>query len=323
MKIAFFWTWDFSKNILASILTNTSVEVALVVSQPDKHIGRKKILTPTPVKILAEEKNIPVLQPEKLRNNVEFFDSLKKLNLDFIVVVAYGKIVPNEVLEAPKYACINIHWSILPLYRWASPIQEAVKNWDPKTGFTIMYMSEWMDEWDILKIHEVEINRDDSTQDIFEKFQESAAEVLIHTLKSVISWEIVWVKQDESKATYCSKIDKEDGQIDFNNSAVSIYNQHKAYKIWPGIFTQYNNKKFSIESCDFIDCEILEEWVFEIWDILEYSHEWKNSVWIACSSWILILKEIKLEWKKTMDINSFINGNKDFLDYNFKIQKHV
>lgn len=318
MKIAFFWTWDFSKNILNWILENKTIEVALVVSQPDKPVWRKKILTPTAVKVIAQENNIPVLQPEKLRKNTDFFRTLEELNLDFIVVVAYGKIVPEWVLNAPKTACINIHWSILPAYRWASPIQEAVKNWDSKTGLTIMYMSQWMDEWDILKIEEVGINRDDTTLDIFNKFQDIWSKVLINTLEWVLSWNIVWQKQDDSKATYCSKIEKEDWSIDFTDTATNIYNKHKAYKYWPGIFSKYNDKKFSIEECDFIDCEILEKWVFEIWDVVEYSNHWKDSIWIACGSGILLLEEIKLEWKKSMDINSFINGNKDFLDYNFK-----
>lgn len=318
MKIAFFWTWDFSKNILNWILENKTIEVALVVSQPDKPVWRKKILTPTAVKVIAQENNIPVLQPEKLRKNTDFFRTLEELSLDFIVVVAYGKIVPEWVLNAPKTACINIHWSILPAYRWASPIQEAVKNWDSKTGLTIMYMSQWMDEWDILKIEEVVINRDDTTLDIFNKFQDIWSKVLINTLEWVLSWNIVWQKQDDSKATYCSKIEKEDWSIDFTDTATNIYNKHKAYKYWPGIFSKYNDKKFSIEECDFIDCEILEKWVFEIWDVVEYSNHWKDSIWIACGSGILLLEQIKLEWKKSMDINSFINGNKDFLDYNFK-----
>ena len=128
MKIAFFWTWEFSRNILEKILEENSVEVWLVVSQPDKPVWRKNIITETPVKLLAKEKNIKVLQPEKLKNNTEFFKELEWF--DFIVVVAYWKIVPKEVLEAPTYWCINIHWSILPSYRWASPIKESLKKWD-------------------------------------------------------------------------------------------------------------------------------------------------------------------------------------------------
>jgi len=317
MKIAFFGTGEFSKNTLAGILQHDDIEVSLVVSQPDKPIGRKKIITPTAVKVLAQENNITVLQPEKLRNNTEFFEALKNENLNFIVVVAYGKIVPNEVLNAPIHGCINIHGSILPLYRWASPIQEAVKNWDLKTGLTIMYMSEWMDEWDILKIEEVKIWRDDTTQDIFDKFEKVWPDLLINTLKKVLSWDITWQQQIESDATYCSKIEKQDGEIDFQKSAEVIYNQFKAYKTWPWVYTHYNGKKFSIEECNYENIDLLDDDEFKIWDVVEYSHEEIDSIWILCNPGILFLQQIKLEWKKSMDINSFINGNKDFLDYNF------
>lgn len=316
MKIAFFWTGEFSKNILQWIL-NENVDVQLVVSQPDKPVGRKKIITPTAVKLLAQEKNINILQPEKLRNNEDFFSTLRNLELDFIVVVAYGKIVPSEVLEAPKYGCINIHGSILPAYRWASPIQEAVKNWDDQTGVTIMYMSEGMDEWDILDIHKVDILRDDTTADIFQKFENIWAKTLIQTLQKVISGEITGQKQDDSKATYCSKIEKSDGEIDFWKSAKEIYNTFKAYKVWPGIFSYYNGKKFTIEACDFLEEDIMLDDDFRLWDVIEYENHWKTQIWVICQHGILLIQQIKLEWKKSMDINSFINGNKEFLEYSF------
>ena len=203
MKIAFFGTWDFSANILKSLIEDfkKDLEIKLVVSQADKPVGRKKILEATPVKKVAQENNLEVLQPEKLKPSSQpsplrekeqeqialFYEKLQSLDLDFIVVVAYGKIVPKEVLEAPKYWCINIHWSILPKYRWASPIQEAIKSGDKKTGLTIMYMSEGMDEWDILAVEEVEIWENDKTPDIFKKFEEIWPNLLLKTLKWIIS----------------------------------------------------------------------------------------------------------------------------------------
>ena len=311
MKIAFFWTWDFSKNILNWILKfRDIIDVSLIVSQPDKPVWRKKEILPTPVKILAQNNNIKVSQPIKLKNNLDFFSELKNENLDFIVVVAYWKIVPKEILDTPKYWCINIHWSILPLYRWASPIQESIKNSDTQTWLTIMYMSKWMDEWDILNIKKININKTDKTEDIFKKFEEIWPELLIETLNWIIKWEIIWIKQDDSKATYCSKIIKEDGEINFNNSAKSIYDKFRAYSWWPWIYTYYNWKKLNIE-----DLEYIEKWDFlEIWTVIKLENK---KIWIICSKWILILKQIKLEWKKTMDINSFINWNKNFLNYNF------
>lgn len=310
MKIAFFWTWDFSRNILENILKHEkSPEIKLVVSQNDKPVWRKMILTETPVKILAKEKNLEVLQPEKLRNNEDFFEKLRSLDLDFIVVVAYGKIIPKEILEIPKFGCINIHWSLLPAYRWASPIQESLKNWDKSTWLTIMYMSEWMDEWDMLSKKEIIIDIVDKTPDIFKKFENFWADLLLNTLEKIISWEIVAEKQDESKATYCSKIEKKDWEINFKEeSAFEIYNKFRAYTPWPWIYTFYNWKKLSIE-----DCFFLEKNFSEIWKVIKI----ENEIWIICKTWVLILKSVKLEWKKSMDIKSFLNWNKDFLDYNF------
>jgi len=314
MKIAFFGTGEFSANILKSLIKNFSnkLEIKLVVSQPDKQVWRKKIIQKTPVKIVAEENNIEVLQPEKLRQNQEFFEKLNSLDLDFIVVVAYWKIVPKEVLDAPKYGCINIHWSILPKYRWASPIQESIKNGDKKTGLTIMYMSEGMDEGDILAVEEVEIWKDDKTVDIFRKFEEIWPKLLVETLEWILSWKISWKKQDDSKASYCSKISKTDWEIDFEkNSWEEIYNKFRAYFPWPGIYTFYKWKKFNIEDVILKDYS----WNKKVWEVDKLS---KKEIWIVCKDKkILVLKQVKLEWKKSMDIISFVNWNKDFLDYKF------
>lgn len=312
MKIAFFWTWEFSKNILDWILKNWNIDVQLVVSQPDKPVWRNKVIEETPIKQLAKLHNIKVLQPERFKNNTEFFSELESLDLDFIVVVAYGKIVPSQVLDNPKYGCINIHGSILPKYRWASPIQEAVKNWDKETWLTIMYMSKWMDKWDIIAIKKIDIDKLDTTQDIFNKFEMIWPGLLINTLNWVMDWSIKWVKQDDSKATYCSKISKEEGEINFiNDSWINIFNKYRAYHTWPWIYTYYNNKKLDIE-----DCELIKfDWIENAWKVLKID---KKTIWIVCKDKkILILKQIKLEWKKSMDILSFANWNKDFLEYNF------
>ena len=310
MNIAFFGTWEFSRNVLKSLLKSENINIKLVVSQPDKAVWRKKILEKTHTKILAEENKIDVLQPKSLKKNLEFFEQLK--NLDFIVVVAYWKIVPNEVLDAPKYWCINVHWSILPAYRWASPIQEAVKNWDLETGVTIMYMSEWMDEWDILALKKVDILKNDKSSDIFKKFEEVSPEILIKTLEKIFTWEKMWEKQDDTQATYCSKIKKEDWEISFKNETwAEIYNKFRAYHPWPWIYSSFKWKKINIE-----DCELVEYlWKKEVWEVEKID---KKNIWIISKdNKILKLKQVKLEWKKSMDIISFINWNKDFLDYKF------
>ena len=320
MKIAFFWTWEFSKNILEDLSKDSRIDIQLVVSQPDKHIGRKKILEKTPVKILAEEKNIEILQPEKLLKNNEFLDYLDSLELDFILVVAYWKIVPKRVLNSAKYWCINLHWSILPNYRWASPIQESIKNWDNKTWLTVMFMSKWMDEWDILNIEEIIIDKDDKTQDIFNKFESFGAKLAVDTLDKIFNWKIEWVSQEENKATYCSKISKEDWIIKFSEeNREDIYNKYRAYYNWPWIYCNYKDIKLNIENCEILNWDLLEFNILEeeliSWTILKLN---KKTIGIVClDKKILIFKQVKLAGKKSMDIISFINGNKDFLDYKF------
>ncbi len=330
MKIAFFWTWEFSRNILKWILTDKSINIWLVVSQPDKPVWRKKIITKTPVKILAEENNIKVLQPEKLKTSPQpspleereqeqlehFYKELRDWNFDFIVVVAYWKIVPKEVLDAPKHWCINIHGSILPKYRWASPIQEAIKNWDTETWLTIMYMSEAMDEWDILSVHNVQVDKLDNTLDIFKRFEEIGPKLLINTLNWILDWTVKWQKQDDKKATYCSKISKQDWEINFKTDLwTEIYNKYRSYFPWPWIYTYYNDKKLNLEKITSPQPSPLEEREQEAWKVVKID---KKNIWIrTIDNKILILRQVKLEWKKSMDILSFVNWNKDFLDYKF------
>lgn len=311
MKIAYFWTWDFSKNILKDIINDKDFDVLLWVSQIDKPVWRKRELVPTQVKQVCLENNIEILQPTKLKNP-EFVEKLKSLELDFIVVVAYWKIIPIDILNIPKYGCINIHWSILPKYRWASPIQESIKNWDTETWLTIMYMSEWMDEWDIVKIKKTPIDILDTTPDIFKKFEDFWAELLKESLEWIIKWELISQSQNDSEATYCKKINKSDGEVNFENeTAFEIYNKYRSYYPWPWIFTFYKWKKISITNCFFQ--EDLSQENNEIWNVIKF----EKNIWIICKKWVLILNKVKLEWKKEVWINDFINGNKDFLDYNF------
>lgn len=322
MKIAFFWTWEFSKNILQKIIENKNIQVKMVVSQPDKPVWRKKEIIETPVKKLAKQNQINVIQPTILRDNNSFFDELKSFDLDFIIVVAYWKIVPIEVLNSSKYWCINIHWSLLPKYRWASPIQESIKSWDKKTWITIMYMTPWMDEWDILSTKEIEIKKYDKTQDIFEKFEQIAPDLLINTLESIKKNEITPIKQNEDEASYCSKITKNDWLVDWQiESAKNIFDKFKAYNIWPWIFSYYKDKKINFEDIDYQeDDQSIINNNYKLWDVVEIEQDsWSKNkkIWVLTKKWIIILKKVKLEWKKEMDINVFINWNKEFLKYNF------
>lgn len=322
MKIAFFGTWDFSKSILSWLYKSWLFDIALVVSQRDKPVGRKKIILSTPVKQFALDYDIEVMQPKSLKikpDSVgsELLAKLESLDLDFIVVVAYGKIMPIEILDAPKCGSINLHGSILPLYRWASPIQASIKAGDTKTGLTTMYMSAGMDEWDILKIEEIDINSDDTTLDIFDRFSDIWSNLMIDTLQNIVSGKLKWTPQIESDATYCWKISKEDGKVSFQNQSVQeIYNTYRAYTPWPGIFADYNGKKFTIESCELFKIpEDVDGSEWNPWVVVKIN---KKTIWIVWrDKELLVLKQVKLEWKKSMGALSFVNGNREFLDFVF------
>lgn len=328
MKIAFFGTPQFAAYILEGILEFDDINCVCVVSQPDKAVGRKKEYIPTPVKSIAQKYSIELLQPEKIKpslnslpkGEMQLHEVLKELDLDFIVVVAYGKIIPKAILDIPKYGCINIHGSILPKYRGASPVQAVLKDGQSETWLTIMYMSEGMDEGDILKIGKIKVNNHDTSLDIFQKFIEIWPELLRNTLNWILSWEIESLPQNPDEASYCGKIVREDGEISFQTqSAQEIYNLYRAYTPWPGIFSWYEGKRFVIEQCCFDD----------VWEF-EENYNWecrpgmfiqihKKCFWIVCrDNRFLMVQRVKLEGKKSMDIQSFVNGNKDILGYVFK-----
>lgn len=312
MKIVFFWTPEFAAHILLGLLKFPEIDCQLVVSQSDKIIGRKKELSFTPVKNIAKNHNLNVLQPEKIKNNQDFFEVLRKIKPDFIVVAAYGKIIPKQILDIPQYGCINIHGSILPKFRWASPVQAAIKNGETETWLTIMYMSEAMDEGDILQIARIPVDNGDTSIDIFKKFVDIGPNLLIQTLKNIIRWGIISIRQNNEEATFCWKISRKDGEIFFQKqSAQDIYNTFRAYISWPGVFTFFEEKRIVL-------------------DVVSLTHEkWKTpgefikignkKFGIVCSDHsVLELQEIKLAWKKATNIMSFINGNKNVIWYKFK-----
>jgi methionyl-tRNA formyltransferase len=262
---------------------------------------------------LAEAHNIVVLQPDSLKQDTSIADL--SWDIDFYIVVAYGKIIPLSILNISKHWSLNLHWSLLPKYRWASPVQESLKNGDTVTWLTTMYMSAWMDEWDILLQQEIDIDRDDTQLEIFEKFEWFWAELLYKTLFLITEDTIKPIVQDEAQVTYCKKIEKHDGKIDFKNmSAEQIYNLYRAYTPWPWIYSEYFWKKIKIEECSY-EVRDINTSTKASGEVLQID---KKTIGIACkNNTFLQLKKVKLEWKKTMNILDFINGNKEFLDYSF------
>lgn len=247
MKIVFMGTPNYAVKTLEKLIEADN-EVSAVFAQPDKPVGRKHILTPPPVKVCAIEHNIPVYQPQTLRD-AEIIELIKSFEPDFIVVVAYGKLLPEAVLNIPKIACVNGHASLLPKYRGASPIQWSIVCGETKTGVTTMFMDKGMDTGDILEQTEVLIDEDETAEQLFERLSVISADLMVSTLEKLQKGDIVPTKQDESKATYAPIIKKEMALLDFNNkTAKEICCAIRGYYSWPCAFFFLDNKRVKVIS---------------------------------------------------------------------------
>lgn len=253
MRIVFMGTPDFAVPCLDA-LVNSGYHIAGVVTQPDKPVGRKQSeLKAPPVKEAAIRHGIKnILQPEKVKTP-EFLESIKQLEPDLIVAVAYGRILTKAVLDVPKYGCINVHASLLPKYRGAAPIQWALINGDKKTGITTMFMDEGMDTGDILLTREIDIPPDMNAQELFDTLKVLGAEVLLETLEALKSGTLIRTPQDHSKAVYVPMMTKEVGLIDWNKSAADIHNLVRGTNPWPGAYTFYKGKRMKIWKTSVVD----------------------------------------------------------------------
>ena len=253
MRVVFWGTPDFAVESLKALI-NSKHNVVAVITQPDKPKGRGKKLTPPPVKVEAEKHGIPVYQPEKIKNNPEFIETLKKLNPDIFVVVAYGKILPKEIIEIPKYKTINVHASLLPKYRGAAPIQRAIMEGEDETGVCIMEITEELDAGDIYQCKKVKITPEDDITSLHDKLAKEGANLLIEVLDKIEKGQAKKVPQEHSKATYAKPIQKEDGKISWEKSAKEIFNQIRALKVWPKAYTNFRDKQVKI-----LDAEVIDE----------------------------------------------------------------
>ncbi len=251
MNVVFMGTPKFAVPTLEA-LAQAGHEISGVITQPDAMRDRGKKLQPTPVKEKAVELGIPVYQPAKIKNNEEFLATLKELAPDVIVVAAYGKILPAEVLIIPPLGCVNVHASLLPKYRGAGPIQRAILEGEEKTGITIMYMAEGLDTGDMLSKAETSIEKK-TAEELTEELALMGGKLLVETLPLLESGEIQGEVQDDSLATYAPMISKKDGQIDFEKSAVEIERQVRAMIPWPGAYTYYKGELFKIWEASTMD----------------------------------------------------------------------
>ena len=245
MKLVFMGTPDYAVNTLEALIS-AGHNVAAVFAQPDKPVGRKHIITPPPVKVCAENHGIAVYQPNTLRDG-KAEEILKEIAPDVIVVVAYGKILPKEILNIPKYGCVNGHASLLPKYRGASPIQWCIVCGETETGVTAMKMDEGMDTGDILKTVKTEIGDEETAEELFDRLSGLTAELLVKTLADLESGNITPIKQDEENASYAPIIKKEMAQLDFiNMTATEIHNAVRGYYSWPCAYFFLENKRIKV-----------------------------------------------------------------------------
>jgi len=294
-NIIFMGTPDYAQKILQRLIDTDDINVTAVYTQPDKPVGRKKILTPPPVKTTALQHNIPVYQPNKLRDE-QTVQELLKIPCDFIVVAAYGQILPREILDhAP---CINLHASILPQYRGASPIQQTLLNGDKKTGVTAMLMEEGLDTGDILKIETIDVENDTMVENLFEQLTDVAADLTVDVLHNFESY--IPKKQDEAEATHCKKITKADGEISFEN-ALEVYNIYRAFTPWPGVYLSSGLKLKEIKLVSTDDTHQ------DAGKIIAID---KDGIVITCKQGSLRIYKVQPQSKKEMDVLSYINGKR-------------
>lgn len=304
MRIVYMGTPDFAVNPLRA-LAEAGYEVVGVVTQPDKPKGRGKTMMPTPVKEEALKHGYPVYQPVKVREP-EFMETLKALEPDIIVVAAFGQIIPGSILELPKFGCINIHASLLPKYRGAAPIQQAVIDGEKESGVTIMKMGTGLDTGDMISKIVVPITPSETGGSLFDKLAEAGAELLIKTLPHIFDGTAVYEKQpEESPTPYAGMITKQMGKMDFSKSAKELERLVRGLNPWPSAFTFWNGKTLKVwESFVAEDADVsgLEPGTVVKTD--------KNGIYVACGQGVLVLSQVQLEGKKRMDADAFLRGCK-------------
>lgn len=302
MKLIFAGTPDFASEALAA-LYEAGHDIKAVITMPDKPKGRKGEPVPTPVKEEALKHGTLVMQPVNLKSD-EVFEEIKALEPEVIVVSAYGNLVPERILELPKYGCVNEHASLLPAYRGAAPIQWAILDGCEKTGVTIMQMDKGLDTGDMLSFCEVEIAKDETAGSLFDKLSEAGAKLLVRTLEEIENGTITGgtPQPERSTTAYARMITKADGQIDWTRSAAELERFIRGMDPWPAAYTRLNGKTLKIWKADVSEGETGKEPGTVIFSD-------KGRVSVQTGSGLLVFREVQLEGKKRMECGSFLCGN--------------
>ena len=300
MNIIFMGTPDFAVNSLKA-LSNAGHNIMLVVTQPDKPKGRGHKMAPPPVKECAQELGYNIYQPETLKSD-EAYEYLKKYDADLFIVVAYGQILSERVLNLPKFGCVNVHASLLPKYRGAAPIQWSIINGETKTGVTTMFMNKGLDTGDMILKTEVEIEKNDTGETLHDKLAVLGAETLIETVKLFENNTVVREKQDDSLSCYAPMINKETAKVDFSKPAEEIFNLVRGMNSYPYAITMYDNKLMKIIKCDVIE----KCFTGENGEIKEVT---SKGITVKCGENAILITEIQMEGKKKMPVSEYIKGN--------------
>lgn len=299
-RIIFMGTPEFSLPGLSSLINEKDFEIVGVFTQTDKPVGREQKMTPPPVKRLALENNLTVYQPEKIKEELE---TIKNLQPDLIVVIAYGKIIPQSILDIPTYGCINVHASLLPKYRGAACLNAPILNGDSETGVTIMKMEAGLDTGPILRQATMKLEGKETLEDVHDTLAALGAEILIPTLKDFMAGKIEPQIQDESRASYIKTLKKENGKIDWKKPAVEIERMVRAYNPWPGTYGLDKEKIVKIIS---VDSNILKSNSHKIGEIFLDN----GRLAIQCGQEALVILKLQTAGKKIMTSEEFWRGNK-------------
>lgn len=309
MNIVYMGTPEFSVGPLRELIKEYNV--SLVVTQPDRKVGRKQEIKFSPVKEFALENNIEVFQPEKIRKEYQYILDKKP---DLIITCAYGQIIPKEILDYPKYKCINIHASLLPKYRGGAPIHHAIINGDEYTGITIMYMDEAMDSGDILYQEKIKIEENDNVGTMFNKLSDLGSKMIIDFLPKFLNGEITPIKQNTDEVTYAYNISKEDEKIDFNNNSKDIFNKIRGLNPFPVSYALLDDKRVKLYASRIGSSNKNGE-------IGEIIHIYEDGIGIKTKDGEIIITELQFEGKKKTLAKEYINGLQNKEDLLGKIFK--
>lgn len=303
-RIVFMGTASFSKEVLEMLIRN-KYNVVGVVTQPDRYVGRKKVLTMPDVKVVALEHNIPVVQPVRIK---EDYQGVLDLKPDLIITAAFGQIVPEVILNVPRLGCVNVHASLLPKYRGGAPVHYSIIKGEKETGITIMYMVKKMDAGNIISQRSTPILEDDTVSVLYDRLSVIGAQLLEDTLPSIIDGTNDSIPQDETLVTYSPTLSREDERIDWNMSAREVYNKVRGMNSWPGTYTTYQGKTVKIWAGKVHVCENA---------VKHHAHQdngtivkiFKDAIGVKVNDGVYLITEFQLEGKKRMLVKDYLNGH--------------